>query len=105
MFRRLRQQWKDLTKAKPGQRFQNRYCQRKKRRPTELLKPLYLVIGSALVAFGVVLLAAPGPGLLMIFMGAAMIAEESLLAAKALDRAEVKVRALLRRAKRAWQHA
>jgi uncharacterized protein (TIGR02611 family) len=105
MFGRLIQQWKALTRAAPGERFQNRYYRRKNRRATRLLKALNVAIGIALVVVGSILLPAPGPGLLVIFIGATMIAEESLLAAKALDRAELKARRLASSAKRAWKHA
>ena len=105
MFGRFRQQWKDATQARPGERFQNRYYCREKRRSTRLLKALNLAIGTAIVVVGAILLPAPGPGFLVILIGATMIAEESLLAAKALDRAELKVRRLASAAKRVWTHA
>jgi uncharacterized protein (TIGR02611 family) len=103
MFGRLMQQWRDLTTAKPGRRFQNRYYARKKRRSNPLVKLVYLVLGAVLTIAGIVLLPAPGPGFLVIFVGAAMLAEESLLIAHACDWAEVKARAVLKRARRAWK--
>lgn len=105
MRRTFRQQWLDLTDAKPGTRFQHRYQQRRKKRGSPMAKVLYLVLGLALFLFGLVLLPAPGPGFLVLFPAAAMIAQESLMAAKALDWAEIKVRALLAWAKRAWRRA
>jgi uncharacterized protein (TIGR02611 family) len=105
MRRTFKQQWLDLMKGKPGSRFQNRYEQRDKRRGSPVAKVLYLALGLVLFLLGLVLLPAPGPGFLVLFPAAAMIAEESLLAAKALDWAEVTVRALLLWVKRAWQRA
>ena len=105
MFGRFMQQWKDATQARPGERFQNRYYCREKRRSTRLVKALKLAIGTTLVVVGAILVPAPGPGFLVIFIGATIIAEESLLAAKALDRAELKARRLASAAKRAWKHA
>ena len=37
---------------------------------------------------------APGPGLLIVFIGACMLADESLTVARALDRAELALRRL-----------
>jgi uncharacterized protein (TIGR02611 family) len=105
MFGTLKQQWRDLTKVKPGTRFQNRYHRRKGRRCTSWVKPFYLTLGAVLLLTGIVLMAAPGPGILMAFIGAGMLAEESLLAARALDAAELKIRAAINGASRLWQRA
>lgn len=104
MLGRLRKQWRDLRKGKPGRRFQNRYYGRKEQRSNPFTKLLYLVIGTLLTLAGIVLLPAPGPGFLVILVGAAMLAQESLLVARVCDWAEVKARSLLGRAQRAWKH-
>jgi hypothetical protein len=96
----FKQQWKDLTRGKPGSRFRTRYEERSKRRRTLIAKVLYTTLGLALFLVGLVLLPAPGPGFLVLIPGAALLAEESRLVAKALDSAEVKVRALLAGAQR-----
>lgn len=100
MFGRFRKRWRDLLNAKPGRRFQNRYYGRKQRRSGVFTKLLCVVVGSLLMVAGIVLLPAPGPGLLVIFLGAAMVAQESLLMARACDWVEVKARALARRARK-----
>lgn len=105
MLRKLKQQWIDLTKVKPGRRFQNRYQQRCQRRGSPILKVFYLAIGLALFLLGLVLLPAPGPGLLVLVLAAAMLAEESLLAAKAFDWAEVRLRWFLAGVTRMWKRA
>ena len=93
MFAKLKRQWTDLKKDKPGHRFQRRYEARKGRR-SGVWKPLYLIVGLLLLFAGLVLMPAPGPGFIVVFIGAAMLAEESLWAARALDWTEVKLRAL-----------
>ena len=93
MFKGIRQQWRDLTKIEPGKRFQNRYKGRRERRRKPLLKAVYLVLGTLLLIAGIILMPAPGPGFLIAFVGAGMIAEESLLAARAFDWLELKLRA------------
>ena len=105
MVSSLQQQWHDITHAKPGRRFRNRYYQRKQRRSNGLVKALYLLVGAGLFLVGIILLPAPGPGFLVIFVGAGLMAEESLLVARALDRTERKARALASAAKRGWKHA
>jgi uncharacterized protein (TIGR02611 family) len=96
MFTTLREQWRAIRTAKPGTRFQNRYERRKGRRCSAWVKPFYLMLGGALFLAGLVLMPAPGPGFLVVFIGAGMLAEESLLAAKAFDWVELKLRALFR---------
>ena len=103
MFRRIQAQWRDLTKAKPGTRFQNRYQCRKGRRGSPFLKACYMALGAVLFVTGIILMPAPGPGVLVMFVGAGMLAEESLLVAHALDAAEVKVRRLINAAVHAWK--
>lgn len=105
MFRRLKAQWRDVTTAKPGRRFQNRYYGRAGRRCSALVRPLYLTLGAALLIIGLILMPAPGPGTLVTFIGAGMLADESLLAARAFDAAEWKIWAVLRWAWRVWKRA
>ena len=53
---------------------------------------LIILGGTLLFALGLVMLVAPGPGILVVVVGGALIAEESLLMARALDWSEVKIR-------------
>jgi uncharacterized protein (TIGR02611 family) len=105
MLKSLHKQWRDVTKVKPGNRFHNRYERRKNRRCSAFVKPFYLMLGATVFIAGLVLMPAPGPGLLLVFLGAGMLAEESLLAARVLDRAELKLRAMLASATRMWKRA
>jgi hypothetical protein len=61
-----------------------------------------VVLGIALLAGGVVLLFIPGPGLLLIVFGLAMVAGTSRTLAGLLDRAEPPARERATRAKRWW---
>jgi Putative transmembrane protein (PGPGW) len=47
------------------------------------------------MAAGFVLLFIPGPGLVFLFVGAFLIAQQSLLAARALDWSELRLKKLL----------
>ena len=105
MFGKLRRQWQDLVRAKPGERFRNRYYGRKEERPSPLVKCIYVVLGILLMLAGIVLMPAPGPGMVVVLFGAAMLARESLVVARACDSTELKVRTWLRRVRRARKRA
>ena len=45
--------------------------------------------GLVLIALGIVMLVTPGPGLIVAAIGAALVAGESLVAAKILDRIDL----------------
>jgi hypothetical protein len=49
----------------------------------------------AVLLAGAIMLVAPGPGVLVFALGAALVAEESLWMAKLLDRAELRIRSLI----------
>ena len=105
MFENLKHQWHAVQKSKAGTRFQARHQARKKARASPLWKPLYVILGLALVVVGVAMLAFPGPGLVVIFIGAAVLGQESLLVARGLDRLELKVRPLVNRSLKTWKRA
>ena len=52
---------------------------------------------AAIVLAGIVMIVLPGPGMLAIILGAALIAEESLFAARVLDRFDLWVTGLYKR--------
>ncbi|HEU4611640.1 MAG TPA: PGPGW domain-containing protein [Kofleriaceae bacterium] len=66
---------------------------------------LALGLGIVLLAGGVVLLFIPGPGLLLILFGLALVASHSERLSRLLDRAEPALRRSGRRAKLRWQAA
>ena len=105
MFTKLRHQWRALRRARPGNRFQRRYESRKKERASPFWKPLYIVLGTTIFIAGLAMLPAPGPGFLILFVGAGMLAQESLWVARTMDVLEVKARALASPAVKAWKRA
>ena len=89
----------DFSGGTPGERFTDRYRKaRAARHP--LAKPFSLAGGVALVLLGAVMIVTPGPGLLLILLGAALIAGESHRLARYFDRLELALRARLGRARR-----
>jgi Flp pilus assembly protein TadB len=83
-----------LEQSKPGERFRDRYA----RKHTEgsdrpRMRFLYIAGGCALCAIALILGLLPFmPGATLVTLGAALIARESLSAAKALDWAELRLR-------------
>jgi hypothetical protein len=92
-LQQLKSDWHDLENDPPGKRFQNRY-KRKHGEGGGKRKPLMLVAGVLLVAVGIFLMPAPGPGFIVVLLGGALLSEESMFVARALDRMEVWVRKL-----------
>ena len=105
LSQRVRSRWDEFKSGKPGERFQERYRRRRREGHGLLVKVLYVSVGTVLFVLGLVMLPAPGPGFLVLFPAAALIAEESLWAARAFDAAEVKLRALGAWVERTWKRA
>lgn len=84
-----KRQWQHFKNTPSGRRFQTRYRIRRSQTGGVIRKVLLTAAGGLLILIGIALLVLPGPGLLVMAIGAAFIAEESLLAARALDRLDV----------------
>jgi O-antigen/teichoic acid export membrane protein len=76
----------------PGRRFRALHRVRRGRHP--VLKSLTIGAGLLFMLLGVLLIPTPGPGALAVLFGAGLVASESLTFARALDRLELRVRAL-----------
>lgn len=85
----IRRQWHHFTATPHGRRFQTRHRLRRARKYGVLRRFLISGLGVLLILAGVVMLVLPGPGILALVIGAALIAEESLLVARFLDRLDV----------------
>lgn len=100
---RLRQHWTAFRDDAPGERFRHQYERMRRERAGLVVSAV--VLGTLLVAFGVVLLFVPGPGLLLVVFGLALIASVSRPLATLLDRGEPIARRGARRVRTAWQSA
>jgi uncharacterized protein (TIGR02611 family) len=89
--------WQGFWRERPGQRFAQRYARQRRRHAGPLRRAARMATGVVLVIVGVIFLPLPGPGFVPILLGGAMLAGESLRIARALDRAELRVRHWLRR--------
>lgn len=92
MLEKLKQSWRRFQLNEPGQRFQKRYNQQRKSAPGVLRRILFMGAGLLLVLAGIFFLPAPGPGLVIIFLGASLLARESLWIARAMDETELALR-------------
>lgn len=88
MFQALQRHWRAFRAEPAGTRFQRRYRRRAERPSGWLRKIGVLVAATGLIIAGVAMLILPGPGLLALFLAAVLIAEESLVAARLLDRVD-----------------
>jgi hypothetical protein len=98
----LKRNWHELSRDPPGRRFQNRH-KKQDGRGSGLSRTLKLTAAIVLLAAGVVLLVIPGPGSVLIVIGAALLAEESKVVARFMDRAEVRVRQWIKAALARWK--
>jgi hypothetical protein len=100
-----KQRWQEFKEARPGHRFQERYDRNREagaqRSPAiRAIKPF---AAALLMIAGVVFCVIPGPGLPLLLLGAALLADVSRRVAVALDATELWIRSLLTRARRAWR--
>src|SRR5215212_2512882 len=102
---RVKAHWHELALAKQGNRFQQRYARRQRERRSAVSKWLTVGAGVGVSLLGIVMLPAPGPGMIVVVIGASLIAQESRTAARALDWTEVRVRRTSDWALRMWEHA
>ena len=100
MRTRLKRAWRRFADAPPGTRFERLHQEHQKGRHLQWMRPLMILLGIVVIAVGVVLLPAPGPGWLVIGAGAGLLARELLFLARFLDRLEVRVRRIAGRLRR-----
>jgi hypothetical protein len=96
MIRKLKEQWRALRDAPPGRRFSLRYEHRAKKRETPAARIAWSALALLLVLAGIVALPLPGPGTVVIAVGLALLAQESLTVAKLCDRLELAIRKRIR---------
>ncbi len=102
----VRRQWQHFVATPSGRRFQTRHRMRRAQTAGVARKFVICTFGVIIALAGVIMLVLPGPGLVALVIGAVLIAEESLLVARALDRFDLWVTRLYgrwraRRAQRA----
>lgn len=84
---RARGEWRRFRNDPPGRRFRN-YRRRLHERGSRILRACGVMCGLLLVVAGIAMCFLPGPGLLTILLGLAMLGGESRRLAGWLDRLE-----------------
>ena len=105
MLESLKRSWQEFRSGDPGRRFQEQYRRREESGGGRWKRFLYVGGGVARCAAGLFFLPAPGPGTVILFIGAALIAQGSLRAARVLDWLELRGRRLLARLRDLWSRA
>ena len=103
MLKDLKQNWLRFKAGPPGRRFQQQFRDRQQFRSGPVRKALIIAGGILVAVAGIFFLFAPGPGIIILLIGASMIAQESFLAARAFDRIEIHLRRFLRQRFDAWR--
>lgn len=103
----LKAQWREFRHGRPGHRFEDRFERNKTSRAersgaTRFIKP---AAGIVLLVAGIVFCLIPGPGIPLLVAGGGLLADVSRPVARAMDGAEVRVRALASWGRRKWELA
>jgi uncharacterized protein (TIGR02611 family) len=94
----LKDDWQQFRSAKPGRRFIEQFETNQQERASKWIRLALIALGAVVVLIGLVALPAPGPGMLIVAAGLALLARESRWIAERLDVVEVKVRSLVKKA-------
>ena len=107
VFRYLKREWRELKKGRPGRRFRERCERARQARADKSAAQRFVVpiVGILILAAGLVFCVIPGPGLPLVAIGGALLAQHSMKMAIALDWVEVKLRYLFSRAVKWWRAA
>jgi hypothetical protein len=104
MFKKLRHEWSQLKRGKPGSRFQGQFDRnQREKKKSNIGRVFRVVAGVVLLPVGLFFLAVPGPGLVIIALGAVLIAREFGFAARFLDAIEVRGRKIITWTLRRWK--
>lgn len=103
MFKELKHEWSQLKRGKPGSRFQDQFDRNQREKKSNIGRVLRVVAGLILLPIGLFFLAVPGPGLVIIAIGAVLIAREFGFAARFLDAVEVWSRNVITWTQRRWE--
>lgn len=102
----LKEDWRHLKHGEPGQRFKDRYFLSKRRNRSRITfwRVFNIGAGSGIALGGLLMVIAPGPGWLAIFLGLGMLSGELLPVARILDRIEVRLRKLICWLRETWNN-
>ena len=84
--------WDRFVHSTPGRRFQERYRRMQERKGSAWKRCAAVCGGVLLVLVGLFFCAVPGPGIPILAVGLALIAQESRRLARLLDKTEIRLR-------------
>jgi hypothetical protein len=87
--------WDRFVHTTPGRRFFERYRRKQQAKGSAWKRCAFVIAGILICLAGIFFLAVPG--LLILAIGLALVAQESAVLARLLDRAEIRLRKLLKR--------
>jgi len=90
-----KEMWSEFRAGTPGSRFSDQHRRRGQKHGARV-RLAFMMAGAILVATGALLFFTPGPGFVLVAIGAAVLARESARAARLFDRLEVQLRGLVR---------
>jgi hypothetical protein len=90
----------EIIHSQPGRRFQERYRRMHADKTSLWKRCAFFCAGVLLSLVGMFFLAVPGPGIPILVIGLALIAQESKTLARCLDRTELKLRAWWKKVRR-----
>jgi hypothetical protein len=102
LLARVKRAWRHLKELPPGRRFQTLHRRHQGGHRSPLTRIWVITAGVVIIAVGVIALPAPGPGFLVIGLGGALLARESLAVARVMDWLEVRARRAWGVARRLW---
>ena len=82
----------EIAHGQPGRRFQERYRRMHDGKASAWKRCGLFCAGIVLTLVGIFFLAVPGPGIPILVIGLALVAQESVTLARWLDRTEVRLR-------------
>jgi hypothetical protein len=103
MFTEIKQHWIQFRKYPVGERFERYYGSRHNVERGPVKKVFLISTGILIMTAGIIFLAIPGPGLLVMLLGAALIARESLFVSRLFDRLEPHLWKFARWCRKTWQ--
>ena len=89
MFRTLKARWHTFLAVPRGQRFQAHHQRAHRGGTPRWLRVAVILAALVLIVLGLAMIVLPGPGLLVMLAGAVLLAEESVLVARVMDRLDL----------------
>lgn len=86
MFRNLKARWRRFVAVPRGHRFQAHHRRAHRGASPRWVRVAAIAAAIVMVTLGLAMLVLPGPGLLLMLAGAVLLAEESALVARLMDR-------------------